>query len=365
MNILLLEPDYYTRYPPLGLMKLASYYRSRGDRVKLVRGTAAVDRFVPDRVEVTSLFTYAWDSVHKAIRHVQGLFPDASIRVGGIYASLMPNHIRASFPRVKVHKGLYPEAEGFLPAYDLLEETEKWKGWDTSIVFTSRGCIRNCPFCMVPRVEGRFRSVASNLDYQISPSHSKVSIWDNNFLASPDWRRVLGVLEDEGLKVDFNQGLDARLIDEEKAKAIVGLDLPLLRMAFDTASESGAIDAAVDLLSDSGARRRSMLFYSLFNFFDARNNAGDTPSDFLDRARRILNLGCVSYPMRYEPLDSLRKNQFVSPFWTDRQLELIAKARRVIGYGGAFPPYKGLIDKIDSASCFDQAFSLNPSTLPS
>ena len=62
--------------------------------------------------------------------------------------------------------------------------------------------------------------------------------------------------------------------------------------------------------------------------------------------------------MRFEPLDSLNKGQFISPYWTAKRLEMIANARRVIGYGGAFPPYKGLVDKLQTASSFDEAFGL-------
>ena len=58
MNVLLVEPDYYTKYPPLGLMKLASYYRSRGDKIKLIRGINNELNFNTDKILITSLFTY-------------------------------------------------------------------------------------------------------------------------------------------------------------------------------------------------------------------------------------------------------------------------------------------------------------------
>ena len=116
MNILLVEPDYYTKYPPLGLLKLASYHRSYGDDIQYVRGILDnVDQ--PDLVEITSLFTYSWKPVHEAIDYYHRSFPKAEIKVGGIYATLMPNNIRRDFPFVKIHQGLFPRAENFLPAY--------------------------------------------------------------------------------------------------------------------------------------------------------------------------------------------------------------------------------------------------------
>ena len=96
----------------------------------------------------------------------------------------------------------------------------------------------------------------------------------------------------------------------------------------------------------------------MYNFFDNSNSSGDSPSEFLTRLNCILGLKCVAYPMRFEPLDSLTKGQYISPLWANYQLEAIAKARRVIGYGGAFPPYEGLVNKFKSAKNFDDAFRL-------
>jgi hypothetical protein len=64
--------------------------------------------------------------------------------------------------------------------------------------------------------------------------------------------------------------------------------------------------------------------------------------------------------MRYEPLEPRPKNTYVSPTWTHNHLEMIADARRVIGYGGAFPPYEGLKKKILGAKGFEKAFTLRP-----
>ncbi|MGB9715362.1 MAG: hypothetical protein ACPL1G_02975 [Thermodesulfovibrionales bacterium] len=64
--------------------------------------------------------------------------------------------------------------------------------------------------------------------------------------------------------------------------------------------------------------------------------------------------------LRYEPLKPQPKNTYISPNWTKEQLEMIAKARRVIGYGGAFPPYEGLKKKIFKAKTFEKAFELRP-----
>lgn len=360
MKILLVEPDYYTRYPPLGLMKLASYYRSHGNQVKLVRGTNNDISFNPDKIEITSLFTYTWKPVHKAIEFYHLLFPNAKINVGGIYASLMPEHIKSFFPYVNVHIGLCETAEQYMPAYDILKDVEKWKDWNSSILFTSRGCIRNCPFCAVPKIEGQMKSILTDVESHVHDGHKQIIFWDNNFLASPDWKEILENLQEIGLKIDFNQGLDARLIDDEKAKMLADLKIPVVRMAYDWVGEKNIIKNAVNLLAEHGIKRRKILFYVLYNFYDEDHSYGDTPDIFLTKIRDIQEIGCVSYPMRFEPLTSMKKNQYISPFWTAEQLESVAKARRVLGFGGAFPPYEGLVNKFKNAIDFDDAFSLHP-----
>lgn len=360
MKVLLVEPDYYTRYPPLGLMKLAAMHRSYGNDVHLVHGIDESMVFSPKLIEVTSLFTFAWKPVHDAIRYYSKTFPEAKIRVGGIYASLLPEHILKDFPSVEIVKGLFTPAEKYVPYYDLLKDVEKWENWDSSILFTSRGCIRNCPFCVVPRIEGKIRSVLDNISPQLHPGFKKVIIWDNNFLASPNWRKNVKALLDGGYDVDFNQGLDARLVDEEIAGVIAEIKPTIIRMAYDFKEEKDAVTNATDFLSAQGIKRRNILFYSLYNFYDVDKMKGDTPEDFYQRVLDIAELGCTSYPMRYEPADSLKKCSFISPNWTEKELEMVAKARRVIGYGGAFPAYEGLVQKFRNAQGFEKAFILEP-----
>jgi len=316
-------------------------------------------KFNPDRIEITSLFTYAWKPVHEVIKFYHNKFTSAKIRVGGIYASLMPHRLRSFFPFIDIQVGLFEEADGYLPAYDLLNEVEKWEKWDSTILFTSRGCIRNCAYCVVPKLEGQIRSVVEDLERHIYPDHKRIILWDNNFFASPNWKKIFKDLQNTGLPVDFNQGIDARLIDDEKAQMIADLRTSLIRTAFDNLHEKKAIVDAVKFFSQSGIKRRKIFIYALYNFYSEKYPS-DIPATFFERIKQIADLGCVSYPMRYEPLTSLEKNRFVSPLWTNEQLTMIVKARRIIGYGGAFPPYKGLVKKFEKADNFEEAFSVYP-----
>ena len=91
-NILLVEPSYRNKYPPLGLMKIAAYHRDRGDFVRLVKGNdKSVLLEAWDRVYVTTLFSFEWKNISIAIDfaiHVASNQPER-VFVGGIAASLM------------------------------------------------------------------------------------------------------------------------------------------------------------------------------------------------------------------------------------------------------------------------------------
>lgn len=204
------------------------------------------------------------------------------------------------------------------------------------------------------------RTVLEDTMQHVHPGHKKIILWDNNFLALKDWKEKLQMLERSGKTIDFNQGLDARLMTQDKADALATLKLKDIKMAYDGEHEKKAVHRAVEMLETAGISRRRISFYTLYNFYDNTSNFYDTPEEFYERVKDILDIGCASYPMRYVPLKALEKSTYVSPFWTKEQLEAVAKARRVIGFGGAFPPYSALVEKFDKAGCFYEAFRLEP-----
>jgi hypothetical protein len=359
VRILLVEPTYYTRYPPLGLLKLGKHEERNWNDVELVRGTVEVER-TPDKVYITSLFTFAWKPVHDAIGFYRSHFPNAEIHVGGIYATLMPQHLKESFPFARVHLGLVRETENLLPAYHLLKQVDKWRDWKKSILFTSRGCIRKCPFCVVPKVEGGLKEARGSVASLIHPDHNEVVIWDNDFLASPFARQVLVELRDGGYKVDFNQGLDARLMTEEFATILADLKMPTVHMAYDWPWEGPQVHRAIDFMADAGFPSKNIIFYVLHNFYDFKYHKGDTPPDFLKRLQDLMAWGSSAYPMRFIPLNSLTRRGFVSPLWTEEQLEMIADARRVLGHCGTLIHYRALADKFIRSETFADALRLNP-----
>ena len=139
---------------------------------------------------------------------------------------------------------------------------------DYSIGFTSRGCIRDCGFCIVKEKEGEFRDVDMSFI-----KHHKVLLIDNNFLASKQWKEKLQYFIDNKIKVCFNQGLDIRLITDDKAEMlskVLYYDLKFqhrrLYFAFDDMKYEDAVISGIKKLTDKGIKPDHLMFYVLCGF---------------------------------------------------------------------------------------------------
>ena len=342
-HILLVEPNYYSQYPPIGLLKLSTFHKNKGNTTELVTKNKFPKK-APDIVYVTSLFTWAWKPVWKAVRTFKAWFPDSELWLGGLYASLLPDHAKLSGVD-RIYQGIFGEAEDLMPDYNLVPD------WNGSIIFASRGCNNKCVYCVVPRLEGKIHSCKKSVKHLIWPNHSKVIFFDNNILSSPHWKAIFDEIIELGKKVDFNQGLDSRLMSDEAAQKISKMNIKRVRLAYDRPSQRQFVKKAITRLYENGISRRKILVYTLYNFTES-------PDEFFGRVRDILIWRAVCYPMRFQPCDTLQKDSYVSKKWTEEELGKVQSSRRVIGYGGAFPAYKGLVKKFEKASGFEEAFTL-------
>lgn len=168
--------------------------------------------------------------------------------------------------------------------------------------FTSRGCIRNCAFCAVPTIEGQIQELT---DWEPKPI-----VCDNNLLACSrkHFDRVIDRLRPIK-QVDFNQGLDTRLLTDHHAQQLAELDLKAVRLAWDNVNQEAIFRAAYEKLRKAGIWKRKIRVYVLIGY-------EDTPHDALYRLQSIKDLGVWPNPMRYQPIDTPAKNSYVAPDWT-------------------------------------------------
>jgi len=323
-DILLVEPAYNNPYPPLGLLKISTWHKRKGDTVQLVKDTPhneAIDNFQKrekcykklkenyDIIYVTSLFTYQAHYVVKSIEYYKKKFPKARIKVGGIMATLIPEYIKEK-TNIQPHVGLLRGAENCPPDYSLRPDLTY------SISFTTRGCPKNCPFCAVKKHEPVFK-VKKNWPQDIDITKRQIIFWDNNWLASPNFEKDVERLtkfRKVGITgIDFNQGLDCRLLDEEKIKLLNQVKIQPLRLAFDNCSEDGHIQKTIQLAQKYGFK--DIRVYVLYNFDD--NN--DTPEYFYYRINEVNKLGALAYPMRFRALNSAN-GQYISSKWDNKLL---------------------------------------------
>jgi len=192
MKILLIDAD--SKIPNLALMKLSAYHKSIGDTISLCRLGLP---YYPSRNKRHYSFSSGiYDKIYCSVVFDGNLgwIHGDDIDFGGTGYSLdkdLPDHIECLLPDY----GIYPENK-------------------VSYGFISRGCIRNCYFCKVPKKEGHIRQVGFISDIV---RHKVVKFMDNNILALPNHKEILQEIVDKKIRCSFNQGLDLRLVDSENS----------------------------------------------------------------------------------------------------------------------------------------------------
>ena len=266
MKVNLIDID--GKYPNLALMKLSAHWKARGAEVALNSCRPA------DQVFISVVFSANMPRAMKIQRALGGAIGGSGT---GDYSIQLP-----------------PEIEHICPDYSLY-------GLDYSMGFTSRGCCRDCSFCIVPAKEGTLCEW-SPLDEFVR--HKKVVLLDNNFLASPSWRAKLVAMTLRGLQVDFNQGLDIRLLNEEKAELLTALAPPYLRFAWDSMDLMPAVKRGLRLLRDAGypLDRHKIGFYVLTGY-------DTTPKQDLYRLDYLHKLNINTH---VQPFVKIRKNNRLS-----------------------------------------------------
>jgi hypothetical protein len=338
MKILLVQPEfphapksrYFNLFLPIGLLKLASYYRKKGHQVKLVEGTKIPEGFYPDKIMITSLFTYWAEHVKKCVEFYKSNFPKAKVIVGGIYASLLPEHCKDFTGCDQVFVGIHKSAEKCRPAYDLLFNSDP----PYQIIHTTRGCIRKCPFCGAWKIENKL-TFKKTIKKEVCSN--KLIFFDNNLLANPFIKNILNELANlkwhgKPIRCEAVCGIDYRILlkNPELAILLKKARFEKIRIAWDWHyDEHKEIEKALKLLVSAGYRSKDIFIFMIYNW--------EIPFYEMEKKR----IKCWQWKVqiadcRYRPLNQTYDNYditkqqttedyYIHPKWTDAEVKQFRK----------------------------------------
>lgn len=166
---------------------------------------------------------------------------------------------------------------------------------DYSIQFLSRGCIRKCPFCVVPAKEG---IIHQSKPFNLNPKGKWIMLLDNNFFACKEWRENLNILKSYNQPVDFNQGIDLRILTEEMAEAINKLKIKTIHCAWDNYEDKEFVLKGLQLLTRY-VKPYKITCYVLVGF----SNKSITKHD-LERVITLKELGVNPFAMGYQDFNN-------------------------------------------------------------
>lgn len=247
-------------FPNLALMKLSAFHKNKKDEVSFASAGSY------DILYYSKVFTFTKEPTNFLITAKQ------TIKAGSGYKNnlILPD-----------------EVEHILPDYSLYNAEHAYG-------FLTRGCLRKCPWCVVPSKEGELRPNADISEF--IGDFSTAILMDNNVLAHPFGLSQIEKIIDKKIKIDFNQGLDARIIaDNEDIAKLLGKVkwLRPLRMACDTKGQMDSIEKATALLRKHGATPRQYFVYVLVK---------DIP-DALERVKFLKELKLDPFAQPYIDFD--------------------------------------------------------------
>ena len=281
------------RFPNLVCEKISGYFKDHGEETHLI------DNY--DEITGNSLFPKQYSHIYMAKVFTDTVVPKEVMELPnltyggtGFYfdkAKPLPREIEHHMPDYHLYDGIQFIGDKNRKFYD-----------DYSIGFLTRGCFRHCPFCVNQNYNRSMRW--SPLEEFHDPTRKKLCFWDDNFLACKDWKEILQTVIDSGKRFIFKQGLDERILDEERAEMLFTArydgrfifafdhvtDLPLIKEKLGMASKY--IDTS------------NLTFYTLCGFdWNGKWDNGFWAKDIHDLMVRInflISRGAMPYVMRFK-----------------------------------------------------------------
>lgn len=262
-------------FPNIPLMKISAWHKAKGDHVEWYDPMFSGHM---DKVYVAKVFSFSKDYEYY-------INADEVIKGGSGYCISLVNGLEV-FDK-SADKELPPEIEHIYPDYSLYGIT------DTAYGFLTRGCPRGCSFCHVEAKEGRASRKVADLS-EFWNGQKNIVLCDPNILACRQWKDLLQQLIDSKAWVDINQGLDIRLMTDEKAEMLKQIKMKQLHFAWDRYQDKDAIIPKFKMFKDIyGGNERNLIVYVLCNF-------DTTIEQDLERIYTLRELGYWAYVMLYD-----------------------------------------------------------------
>ncbi len=373
MKILLVEPNYVNKYPPLGLMKLSTYHKEKGDIVVFAKGiheSLISEKW--DRIYISTLFTFYYNITLKTIKaYKNSIANPKDLFIGGPMASVMRNELSSDpvTSDITIVTGLLDKprmigedetiVDDLVPDYSIIRTRNSVFSYSYPVqndflIHATHGCIRKCSFCAVPIIEPNFKDYCTIKDKieLIRRNYGdmrNLMIMDNNILASNKLDEIIDELVSIGFgkdnksyqrtgsnrklkrHVDFNQGLDARLLasNETIMKKLSRIEINPLRVAFDHASDEFVNIYKKVMYQAAENNIKNCSNYILFNH-------EDNPIDLYKRLRinvelnlEFKNMGIDteiwSFPMKFSPIfgEYSHNRRYIGKKWSKKYLRAI------------------------------------------
>lgn len=283
MTIGLIDVDGHN-FPNLALMKLSAWHKAQGDTVEWWWGFGEYDR-----VYMSKVFDETYSS------DIPEPFNAKEIIKGGTGYGL--------------GNRLPDEIEHIYPDYSLYPELTK----NTAYGFLTRGCPRGCHFCIVAGKEGRTSRKAADLS-EWWRGQRRIELLGPNLLACREHIDLLGQLADSGAYVNFNQGLDCRLLTEENIRAINAVKLKQIHFAWDYMSESDAVLRGLRLYAANAGRKPHGQYAAVY----VLTNYDTTMEENLYRIYTLRDMGYAPYVMIYDKPNAPREIRLLQRWCNNR-----------------------------------------------
>lgn len=243
-----------TGFPNYALMKISAWHKAQGDTVEW---WMPMEEF--DRVYSSKIFTFTPENPY---------LPENTVRGGTGYG---------------IYNELPPEIDAMFPDYSIYPKVRY------AIGFLTRGCIRSCPWCVVPKKEGKIRPYGTWREL-VRPDSNQLVLMDNNVLACAHGVEQLADMVGKDVKIDANQGLDSRLVTPEIAKILAGLKwIRFIRTACDTDASMDSVGTMIERLGHEGVKPYRVFVYVLVQEIESAER----------RVQFLRNLGAEPFAQPY------------------------------------------------------------------